>query len=55
MTAAFPARKALELSLNISEKAKWPITVLIISADAAKAADLSAQVEDMAQKGPGGL
>lgn len=46
-----PARKALELSLNISEKAKWPITVLIISADAAKAADLSAQVEDMAQKG----
>lgn len=46
-----PARKALELSLNISEKAKWPITVLIISADAAKAADLSAQVEEMAQKG----
>jgi nucleotide-binding universal stress UspA family protein len=46
-----PARKALKLSLNISEKAKWPITVLIISADAAKAADLSAQVEDMAQKG----
>jgi nucleotide-binding universal stress UspA family protein len=46
-----PARKALELSLNISEKAKWPITVLIISADVAKAADLSAQVEDMAQKG----
>ena len=46
-----PARKALELSLDISEKVKWPITVLIISADAAKAADLSAQVEDMAQKG----
>ena len=46
-----PARKALKLSLNISEKAKWPITVLIISADTAKAADLSAQVEDMAQKG----
>lgn len=46
-----PARKALELSLNISEKVKWPITVLIISADAAKAADLSAQVEEMAQKG----
>jgi len=46
-----PARKALALSLNISEKAKWPITVLIISADAAKVADLSAQVEDMAQKG----
>ncbi len=26
-----PARKALELSLNISEKAKWPITVMINS------------------------
>ena len=46
-----PARKALELSLNISEKAKWPITVLIISADTSKAAALSAQVEEMAQKG----
>lgn len=45
------ARKALALSLNISEKAKWPITVMIVSADAAKAADLSAQVEAMAQKG----
>ena len=46
-----PARKALELCLNISEKSKWPITVLIISADAQKAADLSAQVDEMAQKG----
>ena len=46
-----PAKKALELSLNISEKAKWPITVLIASPDRAKAADLSAQVEDAAQKG----
>ncbi|MHB8136816.1 MAG: universal stress protein [Smithellaceae bacterium] len=46
-----PARKALDLSLKISEKAKWPITVIIISADEAKAADLSAQVEQMAQKG----
>ena len=45
-----PARKALELCLNISEKSKWPITVLIISADAQKAVDLSAQVEEMAQK-----
>ena len=45
-----PARKALALSLNISEKAKWPITVLI-NADTAKAADLSAQVEEMAQQG----
>ena len=46
-----PAGKALELSLNISEKAKWPVTVLIVSADAAKAATLSAQVEETAQKG----
>lgn len=45
------ARKALELSLNISEKAKWPITVLIISADHAKAAELSGQVETMALQG----
>ncbi|MEE9910573.1 MAG: universal stress protein [Deltaproteobacteria bacterium] len=46
-----PAKKALELSLNISEKAKWPITVLIVNQDAAKAADLSAQVEEKAQEG----
>lgn len=46
-----PAKKALELSLDISEKAKWPVTVLIVSADAAKAATLSAQVEETTQKG----
>lgn len=46
-----PARKALELSLTISEKAKWPITVLIINPDEAKAAQLCAQVEDAAQQG----
>jgi nucleotide-binding universal stress UspA family protein len=46
-----PARKALALALNISEQAKWPLTVVIVNADGAKAADLSAQVEDMAQKG----
>ena len=46
-----PARKALELSLNISEKAKWPLTVIIITADAAKAAELSEQVEEKAQLG----
>jgi len=45
------ARKALELSLSISEKAKWPITVMIVSADATRAANLSAQVEEMAQTG----
>lgn len=46
-----PAKKALELSLDISEKAKWPLTVIIITSDAKKAADLSAQVEDLAQHG----
>lgn len=46
-----PARKALDLSLAISEKAKWPITVLIASPDKAKAADLCAQVEDTASQG----
>lgn len=45
------AKKALALSLSISEQAKWPITVVIVSADTAKAAALSEQVEDMAQKG----
>jgi len=45
------ARKALALSLSISEKAKWPMTVMIVSADAARAANLSAQVEEMAQTG----
>ena len=45
------AKKALSLSLNLSEKAQWPITVLVVSSDAAKAADLSAQVENMAQQG----
>lgn len=46
-----PAKKALGLSLAVSEKTKWPITVVIITSDAKKAADLSAQVEDMAQQG----
>ncbi len=46
-----PARRALDLSLQISEKAKWPITVLIVCTDATKAASLTAEVEDMAQKG----
>jgi nucleotide-binding universal stress UspA family protein len=45
------AKKALALSLSLSEKAQWPITVLIVHADAAKAADLSAEVETLAQKG----
>lgn len=45
-----PAKKALILSLQISEQAKWPITVLIVTGDAAKAADLSTQVEEEADK-----
>lgn len=46
-----PAKKALNLSLAVSEKAKWPITVVIITSDAQKAAELSAQVENAAQEG----
>ena len=45
-----PARKALELSLDISVKARWPITVIIITSDAKKAAELTSQVEEMNQK-----
>ncbi len=46
-----PAKKALDLSLAVSEKAKWPLTVVIITSDANKAAELSAQVESAAQEG----
>lgn len=46
------AREALALALNISEQAKWPLTVVIVSANATKAADLSAQVKDTTQKCP---
>jgi nucleotide-binding universal stress UspA family protein len=49
-----PAKKALRLSLAVSVQAKWPMTVLIITSDAEKAADLSAQVEDMNQPDEGG-
>lgn len=46
-----PAKKALSLSLAVSEKAKWPLTVVIITSDAKKAADLSAEVEETAHEG----
>ena len=46
-----PSRKALELSMMISEKASWPITVIIVSADKSRAAELSAQVEETIQQG----
>lgn len=43
------ATKALNLSLELSEKAVWPLTVVIISSDTKKAAALSAQVEEANQ------
>jgi nucleotide-binding universal stress UspA family protein len=44
------ALKALELSLELSKKAVWPITVVIITSDAKKADTLSAQIEEMNEK-----
>ncbi|MCX5849697.1 MAG: universal stress protein [Deltaproteobacteria bacterium] len=46
------ATKALKLSLKLSEQNAWPLTVIIITSDAKKAAALSAQVEDINQKDP---
>jgi nucleotide-binding universal stress UspA family protein len=46
-----PAKKALELSLSLSEQAVWPLTIVIITADHSKADLLSAQVEEAAQEG----
>jgi nucleotide-binding universal stress UspA family protein len=46
------ASKALELSLELSEQAVWPMTAVIITSDAKKAAALSARVEEMNQKDP---
>ena len=42
-----PAKKALRLSLHLAEKTSWPLTTVIISADAQKAANLSSEVENM--------
>ena len=44
------ALKALELSLELSKRAVWPITVVIITSDAKKADTLSAQIEEMNEK-----
>jgi nucleotide-binding universal stress UspA family protein len=44
------ALKALELSLELSKKGVWPITVVIITSDAKKADTLSAQIEEMNEK-----
>jgi nucleotide-binding universal stress UspA family protein len=46
------AIKALQLSLKLSEQNAWPLTVIIITSDAKKAAALSAQVEEANQKDP---
>jgi len=44
-----PAKKALDLSLRVSEKANWPLTALIITDNHGRAAELSGQIEDRAQ------
>ncbi len=46
-----PAQKALALSLVVSEKAKWPITVVMVASDPRKADRLCAQVEEAAGQG----
>jgi nucleotide-binding universal stress UspA family protein len=45
-----PAKKALKLSLEISDQAAWPLTVVIITADAKKADKLSTETEKLAEK-----
>ena len=44
-----PAKKALDLSLRISEKANWPLTALIITENQSRAAELAGQIENAAQ------
>jgi nucleotide-binding universal stress UspA family protein len=46
------ASKALELSLELSAQAVWPLTVIIINSGSKKAAALIAQVEEANQKDP---
>jgi len=43
------AKKALEVALFLSKQAVWPLTAVMITADQAKAEQLSAQVEEAAQ------
>ncbi|MGB5219257.1 MAG: universal stress protein [Smithella sp.] len=45
-----PAIKALNLSLQLSRQNVWPLTVLIVTADLKKAADLIDQIEEANQK-----
>jgi len=44
-----PAAKALKLSLELSEQASWPLTVVVISPDAQKSAALTTEIEDIAE------
>ncbi|HNY50129.1 MAG TPA: universal stress protein [Smithella sp.] len=45
-----PAIKALNLSLQLSRQNVWPLTVLIVTTDLKKAADLIDQIEEANQK-----
>jgi nucleotide-binding universal stress UspA family protein len=45
-----PAKKALKLSLEISDQAAWPLTVVIITADAKKADKLCTEAEELATR-----
>lgn len=45
-----PAKKALKLSLEISSQAAWPLTVVIITADAKKADKLCTEAEELAAR-----
>ncbi len=45
---SIPAKKALKLSLEISSQATWPLTVLIVNADAKKAEMLCTEAEELA-------
>jgi nucleotide-binding universal stress UspA family protein len=44
------AKKALDLSLGISEQAAWPLTVIMINMQGGRAVELTAAVEDAAQE-----
>jgi len=46
------ASKALKLSLALSRDAAWPLTVIIVTADAGKATALSGRVEEANQTNP---
>jgi len=46
------ATKALRLSLNLSKKTSWPLTVVIVSPDEKKAEALSGKVDKMIQQDP---